>query len=415
MKDVDILSAPLGTDVVSPDTDIPKGAVRSAINLAIHTSGNYDRRDGATKVLTLAAPRSLWHNRGKTLTLVVVGDTLYALRGTGAAMTATSVASGFWPGPVRFAEIGDRVYAMGGRFACLDANLNVTQPGVASMLGSEPVLDTAIGALTAGTYGVAIAAVSARGEESGLSGCAWIDLASDSGIKVTLPGIIGDAARYRIYRTTGNGDELYLADEVAASTSVTYLASGDVGRKETTWMRDVLPAGDEIAVWRGRLLSALGSFLFYSDPYNVGLYDPRTNFVALEGDCGHMVLPVDEGIYVGTEDRVYFLRGNSPKDLTIEVVAGNGVIRHSGLLVDGALTDGDPSSGDKPVAVWLSPHGYQIGRPNGIVESPQSRRIILEGSGRAPTAAFTRKGVPQLISATETLTLGNSGTADVTP
>ena len=180
-------------------------------------------------------------------------------------------------------------------------------------------------------------------------------------------------------------------------------------------MRDLLPPGSELAAWKGRLYSALGSFLFYSDPFNHGLYDPRKNFFALEGDAGHMVCPVEEGIYVGTESRVYFLRGSTPTDMSIEVVAGNGVIRHSGLVVDGALMDGDPSSGDKQVAVWLSPHGYQVGRPNGIVESPQSHRIILEGSGRAPTAAFTRKGVPQLISATETLALGSSGTADTTP
>ena len=192
------------------------------------------------------------------------------------------------------------------------------------------------------------------------------------------------------------------------------VSGGGVGREEKTWPLDLLPAGDELKAHGGRLWSAVGGFLFFDEALMPGLYDPRKNFFSFGEDI-RMVQPVEDGIFVGTDSVVWFLDGLKPTEMRRRQVAENGAARHSSMLVDANQLDGRAIDTTKPCAVWLSPAGYQIGKPGGTVLSPQADKISLSDIERAPSVAFTRGGVKQIVSALETVTLGNGGASDSTP
>lgn len=411
MKPVAVLSAASGVDVLSPESELKSGAVRVAENVVIHSDGGFDRRPGAALALAASRPHSLWSN--DSMAMFVAGGVLYRLTQIGTTLTAVQIATGLWNSWVRYAELGGDVYVSGGKILRVRADWSVTTPGVGSLFAFSPALTSTTGGLVAGTYGVAISALTADGEESGLSNVSWIDLPTGGGIAIMLPTLIlPGATRYKLYRTTANGDVLYHAETVAAGTSFT-LAGGDIGHAERTWMRDLLPAGTEIASYHGRLYSALGKFLYYSEPFMPGLFDARHGFFSFGEECDRMVQPVDGGIYVGTDSAIYFMRGDGPGSFTRDVVARNGAFKHSSRLVPAEHFSGLKTT--KPVAVWLSPKGYQIGLPDGTVLSPQEDRIRLSNIERAPTTAFLLGGVKQLVSAVETMTLGNGGATDTTP
>lgn len=159
----------------------------------------------------------------------------------------------------------------------------------------------------------------------------------------------------------------------------------------------------------GRLYSPVGSFLFYSDAFNPNLTSARDGFIPFPDSCD-AVLALNSGMYVGTPSTVYWLGGGGPNAFTMDVAAQNGVIPGSGLIVDGGLVD--PSlAGSGAVAIWLSPKGYQIGLEDGKVISPQRDRIALS-CGSAQTSAFMRNGVKQILSATNTFSMGVGGATD---
>jgi len=409
MEQKSILSAKGGIDVLSPEGEIIAGCVRSAVNVVIKKAGGLDRRAGATKVVTITRPHSLWSNAD--MTLFVAGGTLYKLNG----LAFEAIAYGFTL-PARYTEMGGKVYVSGAATLLrVDSDGTVTIPGVASMLSYQPTLTATTGGLPAGRYGVAFSAVSATGEESGLSNVEFIDLAASAGITVSLPAAVpGGVTRYRIYRTSTNGDNLYLVETIVAAPGTTTIAGGDIGRQEARWPLDLLPAGTDLTSYRGRLYSALGSFLFFDESLTPGLYDPRKNFFIF-GDLITMVQAVEDGIYVGTPSRVYFLSGTKPSEMKLDVKATNGAFEHSSRLVDANMLDGKMIDTTKPCAVWLSPVGYQIGTPSGNVLSPQADKILLSDIVRAPTLAFVKDGIKQIVSATEALTLGRGGGTDSTP
>lgn len=415
MKPVGILSASGGIDVLSPETELKGDRVRVAENVVLHKGGGFDRRDAAERVATVTRPHSMWRTQDGEMTLYVAGGTLYRLTGPKSSLVSTALATGLWANPARYTEHGGDVYVTAGINLRVTRSDVVTTPGVTSLLSFSPTLTETTGGLPAGRYGVAFSAISASGEESGLSGISWIELAASSGIAVSLlPSAPAGVTRYRVYRTGTNDDKLRVVETLTATSSMV-IAGGDVGRQAMHWPLDMLPSGTEIKSHKGRLWVSLGSFLFFSEAMAPGLYDPRKNFFAFGSDI-LMFEPVDEGIYVGTSGSIYFLRGAKPNEMSLELVAMNGAVRHSSMLVNVNQLDGSYIDTKKPCAVWISPeHGYQIGKPSGTVLSPQADKVSLSGIERAPSIAFTRGGVKQIVSATETVTLGNGGASDSTP
>lgn len=402
-----ILSCRLGLDVVSEETQLPAGAVRAADNVVLGKSGSIKRRGGYDQAQAVTGAHSLWRGKINAVTLFIANGTLYKLNEGGT--TKTALATGLVGSRAYYEEYGTSIYVSCGILLRLDTDGVIRVPGIVSLLGNQPVLTAAAnGGLTPGQYGVAYSAVNDLGEESGLSDTAFITLDATKGtINVALPALPSGASYWRIYRTTADGDELYLA--ALSTTTAKALTFGELSRKERTYMHAPMPAGGQLSNYNGRMYSPVGSVLCYSPSFNPNLTSARDGFIPFP-DSVDMVLGLNSGLYVGTPTTVYWLGGGGPNDFTMNVAVDNGVIAGSGALVDATMFDlGIPSL--NPVAVWLSPHGYQIGLDGGKVLSPQKDRIILEAL-QANTHAFTRNGIKQLITSADSMSLGAGGATD---
>lgn len=410
-----ILNAAGGIDVVSPETEIPADRVRVAENVVLHNDGGFDLRKGATIVLSQDGVHSLWQTADGSKTLAAIDNVLCLVEGTRAAPTLTALGTfAGGQGPVRYAELGGSVYAGCVEILRVAADNTVTRPGVASMLGTTPIVAAAAGGLVPGTYGVAYSVVNASGEESGLTDVTFVELTSAGGLRITFPTAPTGAVYYRVYRTTADGGlDLRRADTIACTSSFT-IVGGEPGALARNYMLDLLPAGTELAAHGGRLYSVVGNTLFYSMPFNAGLCDARDGFIQFPDEIT-MVQPVENGIFVGTAGEIFFLSGMAPKDFKLERAAGNGAFKHSPRLVDATMFNPKLVDTARRVALWLSPIGYQLGLPGGAVASPQADRMRLADIDRAPTIAFLLGGVKQIVTAVETMTLGNGGATDTTP
>lgn len=85
----------------------------------------------------------------------------------------------------------------------------------------------------------------------------------------------------------------------------------------TTQYKSQIPAGDLIEFYNSTLYIAKGKYLYISDPYIYYRFDTRSGILSFPSDIT-MIAEVGTGLYVGTEDKVYFLQGTSYRDMTLQ-------------------------------------------------------------------------------------------------
>jgi hypothetical protein len=412
MSDPIPLKVELGIDVVSLEARAPAGTVRQAVNIELNDKSGFRRRDGY--VLARETPSTaMWHAQNMDLSLYVAdnGD-VHRFLDDGSDPVIASGATEFWP-----IEHAHWVYVgIGSSVIRIDPDFSVRTAGIANLIGMSPTL-TGLdnGGLPPGIYQVAVSYLNDLGEESGLSASSTITLTDGVGtIQVDLPPVPDGGVSMSIYRSMPNGEQLYRVATVAADTSYEISISA-IGMPEQNWMRAPLPSG-MLASYNGLLYSARGSFLYYTDDFNPNLSRVRDGFIPF-GEPINVLAAVDNGLFVGTPSRVYFLGGGNPEDFTLKPVAQNGTIFGSGVQLPGYLFQESllrgavrlPGGAEaQPVAVWLSTLGIQVGLFGGSVLTPQEERISLD-CDRAYTSGFKHRGIHQLLCATKGLNLGVGG------
>src|SRR5690606_11148816 len=96
------------------------------------------------------------------------------------------------------------------------------------------------------------------------------------------------------------------------------------------------PAVSCLAEWGGRALVAVDNVLYASLPNNPELFNVRRDFKQFI-DPITTVVPVDDGIYVGTEKELAFLSGAQFDNLAYRKVVDGAVLLGSGVSVRGEL------------------------------------------------------------------------------
>jgi hypothetical protein len=134
-----------------------------------------------------------------------------------------------------------------------------------------------------------------------------------------------------------------------------------------------MPGGQAATYWRGRLVVARGTSLFFSEPFNYRMYDQLRSVLPL-GEQLSWIVALDTGLYVGAATSVRFLRGSSPDDLE-QVLINDPSWEGSGTLMDAAELDEKTSAGGAQVAVWMTSRGFAVGRQDGSVIYPQAARL----------------------------------------
>jgi hypothetical protein len=143
------------------------------------------------------------------------------------------------------------------------------------------------------------------------------------------------------------------------------------------------PLADVLGYFNGRIYLAQGTTLWWTELYNYLYVDKTRNFYQFEADIT-MLGTVMDGIYVGTEEGVWFLHlaeGGAIQPRRVRVL-DSGAIRGSMVYIPGELANPAqvPLMADEPVQVsilFLTTSGYCGGKDNGVCYNYSEDKFVF--------------------------------------
>jgi hypothetical protein len=372
------LSWKLGIDNVSDESSLPHGTVRDCVNIDIERAGGIETRSGFAS-LSATRAHSLWSSPANGNAYAVIGGILSGITYNGTSLVTTSLRTLRANAPLSFDDLTDGV-------VCGNMNelLRIDAAGVRSLGIEDPAPPLAVaagsGGLSAGRYAVVVTFLRGN-DESGASPLALVDVAEGGGIAITLPDpVASDITTIRVYRTQPNGDVLYRANDYpAGGLMANTLGLTPLGRQCDTRFMQQLPGGQLVRYWRGHTLVARGRNLLWSESMRYGAWTPTDNFVQFPHRI-RVLQPVEGGVFVGTQEGVFFLAGQTPDAWELRRTGGEPVVEGSGLKIATSQLGGERDHGGAYAALWLARNGFVIGTADGSLVEPQSKRISLPES-----------------------------------
>jgi hypothetical protein len=355
--------------------------VRDAVNVDLTSSGTFQRRPGYAKVVTGSTMRSLYAPLNSEVGFYADGSTLF--RYNGASATPVGVLSD---------AHSDVTYADTPLGIIWSDNVSirlvsgtVSTPVVPDVPNPVPVVTVADGgALKAGVYSVAFAATNSSGQRSALSGFQRVESLAEGRIQIALPS---NHAQLAVFVSDADGAILYNTATIPASATGTFTISAvnRDGEPVPATYEAPLPAG-ALAYYRGRLLSAVGNYIYYSQPYQYGVYRPASDFIALDGPV-MLCKPTQTGVYLATANDTWFLDGNDVATAELKPLAPYGAI--PGTVVD------EPNALN---AFWMSPRGIVHTKDDNTIELKQDANIAFGKADTGATMYREENGLSQVVS-----------------
>lgn len=172
--------------------------------------------------------------------------------------------------------------------------------------------------------------------------------------------------------------------KIAEGAHENWTASSYVGQPTT----DVFTIPDglhHLAHYRGRLYGShreLG-VVWYSEQLAYSMFNMADNYLPFSHRV-RMLRPVDQGIFIGTDQRTFFCNGSDPKEgFEIRTVANYPPVEWSDVPVDAKHVRSMEQIG--AAALWMSPEGICYGGPDGRFFNLTEEKIglleALEGAG----------------------------------
>ncbi len=366
-----------------------KGAfLRSAVNVDMTAHGTIKRRLGSEKVVAGSDCHSLWS--GADQSFFVDGTVLYSLSGERDAPTKTQVRTGIAPGArLSYTNANGEVIFTDGSV------LRRVVGGVDKALSlptinPEPVVTAGgVGSLAAGLYQVCLAYHDVQLAQSAATIIQQVEVVAGQGIIISgLPaafptGITG----ILVFMSPVNGDQLFLARAlIAPQASLTIATMPQLQGRSQTALLAPMPAGEIVRYGSGRLLVAVGRFLFYSDPYALGLYRPSRNFIPF-ADPITVVECTPDHTYIATEKLTYRFTGDIATAKADEVLPYGGVARTGGMTPDSER------------AFWMSDRGVVVTAADGSLNNVQEKNLALNAAVSGASYYRERDGMKQIVAA----------------
>lgn len=303
-----------GINNVADITQLAPGELARAENVEIDTRGMLHRRRGRT--LRLAGGAHSPHESPFGL-MVVLDNDLVLLNSSFAVARTLYPTLGYTR--VWYANLPDgRVAFSNGLIAGLVTATTTTALGV-----SAPV-DAGVGAVGETPYAVTYVRLADGREGPPTYG---------------LSGIDPEQAVIGLPRLDGHRINVYLAPHgallLAGSTdtdSFTH-AGGQLGVELDAAYLDVPPVGTQLTVWGSRLLIADGKTLWGCAPFRPEVCNLGKDFLQFDENIT-LLFGVEDGLFVGTQSRVWFLAGTAFDTLQARVVASAGAALGSCVVFD---------------------------------------------------------------------------------
>ena len=327
-----------GIDNSSDPRQIKSGGLSQARNVDFDDQGWARVRDGVALSIPADAPHSL----------MVIANRLY-FREADALYCSDGhqrwrVADGFAIGrPLRRVTVGLRHFAADGLRAVEITDAWVLPWGIERP--SSPLVSVAGGALPTGRYLCAATALR-QGDESAPSVLAEVTLAESGGLTITVfPHPDASVEQQRVFLSRVDGVELMAIGEVPAyGGTLTIAIEPSFGAVLSGFDKEPPPAGNLLAAHHSRALVAWRNFLFFSDAFAPDRFDRLRQMVPF-GSAIRLLAPLDDGVFVGTEDGLWYLAGADIEAAQINKVSNAVPLFGSGILFDGRYLGQDGVAG----------------------------------------------------------------------
>jgi hypothetical protein len=261
--------------------------------------------------------------------------------------------------PVQFLEHESQVFWTTTSYAG-----RITDAGVAKNWGMQipptPTLGTTTGALPAGRYQVTVTYADATGIESAAPVAQTIDIVEQgefrttNAITVDLAPNDTNATHVRIYATPANSNVFYWVKTVAIGSLPATLTSCTVSffSLKTHHMRGPIP-GSGLFTFNRTIFTFRGHWAFPSNEYSLHIFDPMHEVLYVASPI-RAAAGVSGGFWLATERGLFFLRGDSLKNLTVTRKDYEYYARGTLILPGGKL----PSLGTTDlIALFLNQNG----------------------------------------------------------
>lgn len=361
--------------------------LRSAVNADLSAEGTVTRRAGYELLTAGTDCHSLWADG--TDVFVADGDALKRIAGLPGTPSLTTVRTGLVPGrAVSYARTPTAIYFSNGieigRLSAAGAR-EVCTPGLAALPFVSAASD---GAFPAGRYGFCFSHVDSFGEESPATPSVWVDCPENGrfAISDTRPLPTGAAALI-VYMTAPNDSVFQHVATYSVPTTTVIAAPQRPGRRAATLLLAPIPAGDIVRCLSGRLLVAKGRFLYFSEPYMFGLFNPTRGFIQFPSDI--TVMETTSGGTWVCADQTYWFAGLDIAAAEVDAKAAYGGVPGSGGVV--------PNTNE---VFWMSPRGVMRGGQDGALKNLQEARVAVAPSGFAAGAFREVDGRKQFVEST---------------
>jgi hypothetical protein len=399
-----LFSTTKGLDLVTNENGLSNG-LRRAMNVVLDKGGHFRMREGAVSSIAGAGMHSLYYASEQGRMLVARGSTVYeVVNGT---MNAVGDTGSF--APVAYAEYNGKVY-----FGNDHGRLMRLEPGEATARKAgidapdTPTIEVIdAGELFRGVYGVTITLTDDLGEESAAADVGFVEVPNAHGLRLThLPSVPGWLIN--VFITSADGSEPHRVATVPASVSKIIIKEENAsGRVCETRRLDPLPAGEHMCWHNGRLFTATGNVIYFSEALRPHLYDDATNWISMQGRV-RFIGSVGDTLFAGDDRGVWALRGADPTDFKLDLVSQDLVVAKSAIKISSSFFNPQVVDPEKQALVWLSSKGYVVGMTGGTIAYLNADRVRLPKAGELTgRSAFTvRDGVPLVV------TLTNSNSTD---
>lgn len=396
-----------GVDVLSNETALTKGAVRSAVNVDIGRAGRFNRRAGYTRQVASPGMHSLFYAPQKGWTVLAQNAELLRLDPN--TFATTSLYSLRSADKLSYCEYNGNLYFTSRTTAGWVPSDSSSARALGVPVPAAPTLSPAAGGLTPGKYGVVITKVDARGEEGGATEVQVIDLPTGGGIRLSnLPLDLG--SNIYVYITGPDGDQLRFAAAVPAVFPVYVVAEVADGGECDTQFLIPLPSGDFICWHNGRLFTAKNGALRFSEALRPHLHNPAHGIIPFSGHIA-FIESVGDGLYVGDSRGVWFLSGNDPTKFESRLVSSCRAVSRSSIMVPPEHFPPKQVTALTPVALWLSTSGYVVGMPGGATIELHPNRVKVPGGLAGRSAFLFREGRKQVVTPVNSSSTATFGTA----
>lgn len=393
---------PLGINNSAREHALPAGAALDALNLDILDDGRVVSRHGYSQTQAIDGGHSLKTLGGKTL--LCTGSTLGVITAVN-PLVMTTLRTGLDSLPISYAERGGEVWWSNGVQSGRCNADNTDAPWCVPAPANLTTVYAGAGTLHPGEYRIAVTHAMANGEESVASEVFSYTLASTGGIVVVLPAP-GTADVCNVYCTRANGQTLQKYVTTAASTELVVIASAPEGRqlRDRAFLKP-LPPGKAICFHGGRLLVLDGEFLYYSRPYDYGVYDPAQDYLVL-GSEGSILASVESGLFVAA-DRTWFYAGADIASAEPQEKLDYGAARGTVF---------NPPLHTEPTAGWYSDKGVVIGSDDGTVALVQRDKGFMAPQAQSGAAWVRQRDgrVHVVVSLDDTAAYSRQVSADFT-